>query len=521
MPLDPRGGILIGPEPPTAKATAVPTAKLLICTDLHLARPDHLPDDRPDGAWADEWLARAVNAADQQGGFDALVLLGDLLNDHRTGDGQALLARLRQAIEPVLKGRPVLVCPGNHDGSAQLLTDAGWPAQPRPAEVNGVRLFAFADAYDPQPHGDVATRPSEQLDRFLGFAANSDAPLVALQHNPIHPPIDDPYPYLPTNAPAIRDAYARAGVTLSLSGHYHPGQPLSELDGVHYATVPALCKPPFCYGLAEIGPDGAKLHIGALQTDRSGVWDVHAHTELAYCGKDVSAAHLVDRAGRLGLAGVVVTEHAPQLYVSAEEFWEALHIRQPHRWREPSADRTDAFWRLVAPLRDRPDVRVGLECEIDADGQLTCRPEDRRQADVIIGAVHFLFRTQAEHDVADESQIAAEVRRQNRALIDAGIDILAHPFRQFRSHRIDVPETMFDELADWLADANVAAEVNFHNHPPYRRFIRACLERGVKLAFASDAHWSHESAGLAVHADLLRELAGTDDMESLLWQPNP
>lgn len=498
----------------------MPTANLLICTDLHLARSDSLPEDRPDGAWAHELLARAINAADQQGGFDALVLLGDLLNDHRTGDGEDLLARLRTAIQPVLKDRPLLVCPGNHDGPPELLTAAGFPAQPGPTKVNGVRLFAFAESYDPQPNGDVATRPADQLDRFARFAAESDSPLVALQHNPIHPPIDDPYPYLPTNAPAIRDAYTRAGVTLSLSGHYHAGYPLAELDGVGYATVPALCKPPFRYGLAQVGPDGATLRIHTLKTDQPGVWDVHAHTELAYCGKDVSANHLVDRAGRLGLTGVVIVEHAPQLYVSAEEFWDALHVREPRRWREPTADRTDAFWRLVAPLRSRPNVRVGLECEIDAEGQLTCRPEDRDRADVIIGAAHFLFASRAEADAASPSQIAAEVHRQNLALIQAGIDILAHPFRHFRSRKIDVPDGMFTELADRLAEANVAGEINFHNHPPYRPFIRACLDRGVKLAFASDAHLSHESAGLSAHVDLLRELAGTDDVESLLWQPD-
>jgi len=63
------------------------------------------------------------------------------------------------------------------------------------------------------------------------------------------------------------------------------------------------------------------------------VWDCHAHTEFAFCGEGASAAAAVARAAEVGLAGVCLVEHAPQLYVSKEDFWLGRHVYEAGSWR--------------------------------------------------------------------------------------------------------------------------------------------------------------------------------------------
>ena len=74
-------------------------------------------------------------------------------------------------------------------------------------------------------------------------------PLVALQHNPLHPHIEADYPFMLANADAVLSGYRDAGVLLSLSGHYHPGQAAHRLGGsaggMSCYTAPAICEEPF------------------------------------------------------------------------------------------------------------------------------------------------------------------------------------------------------------------------------------------------------------------------------------
>ena len=47
-------------------------------------------------------------------------------------------------------------------------------------------------------------------------------------------------------------------------------------------------------------------------------------------------------------------------------------------------------------------------------------------------------------------------------------------------------------------------------------FFRTCIDRGVKIALGTDAHVPWEAGGLTGHLAVLREAAGTDDVEGLL-----
>jgi hypothetical protein len=120
----------------------------------------------------------------------------------------------------------------------------------------------------------VTTRPPALLDLPARTAAQhaSDLarrrPLVALQHNPLYVPVQHnplyvpgqhDYPYALANASAALDGYREAGVVLSLSGHYHPGQPLYEVRGVPCYTVPAACERPFRF--AHVRIEGREVQV--------------------------------------------------------------------------------------------------------------------------------------------------------------------------------------------------------------------------------------------------------------------
>ena len=127
----------------------------------------------------------------------------------------------------------------------------------------------------------------------------------------------------------------------------------------------------------------------------------------------------------MGLAGVVLTEHGPQLYCSAEDFWAGRHVRQPRLWRDGPVSRMAALRRLVDPLRSSY-VRAGLEVEVDADGQLILRDGDRDWPDLLLGAVHFL---PADADGLAPAELAGPFMRTTEKLLSAGVDVLAHPLR--------------------------------------------------------------------------------------------
>jgi predicted MPP superfamily phosphohydrolase len=217
--------------------------KLLVIGDVHYT------SDEADAAAAPperncllglELVRRAIEVARIAGGFDAIALVGDLVNDGSLPSAADDLVRLRETIRLDAGDAPVFAIPGNHDGPAdRVLREFG--CRPGVSECDGYRVVLFADAYREQTY---ATRRQEDLRLMDELARQGGGPIIALQHNPMHPAIDSGYPFMLTNNDDALAGYARAGVLLSISGHFHRGQPLHEHDGVLYYTAPALCEAP-------------------------------------------------------------------------------------------------------------------------------------------------------------------------------------------------------------------------------------------------------------------------------------
>jgi hypothetical protein len=201
----------------------------------------------------------------QDEGIDvgALIVLGDVVDNGLAEGAELDLAAI--AHEARASGLPVLAVPGNHDGDFERFAHI-WACRPGLHEIGGYGFLVFHDRVDAQ---DVTTRPSKGLAHPAMVTSERPAlPLVALQHNPLHPHIESSYPYMITNADAVLSGYQDAGVILSLSGHYHPGQAAHRLGdnagGMICYTAPAICEEPFRFAHVRLSGRAVEIYEYAL-----------------------------------------------------------------------------------------------------------------------------------------------------------------------------------------------------------------------------------------------------------------
>ena len=445
-----------------------------------------------------------------------ILLLGDLVDDGVAPEAPEDLACIAGAL--VKTGIRTLAVPGNHDGDPERYARL-FDSAPGLHLVNGYGFLLFTDQRGEDEH--YSRTPESLAWPSQAAAQHPDTPLIAVQHNPLHPAIRSGYPYLLDNSDAVSACYRDARVLLSLSGHYHPGQPAHVHEGVTYATAPALAEAPFSFQHLRLEGRRFELTTHTLRLEVPGLCDVHCHTEFAYCATTVSAGVNRVLAEQLGLGTLCLTEHAFHLYFPGEIAWtydwqrdrglaEAVWNGSPRRGRM-------AAYRRFAAAQRGPGVRIGLEVDLMAGGELLLHPDDATGWDLLVGAVH-------EIDTVRKGTPQAEMERLFMRDLDQllayPIQVLAHPFRIFARHQMAKPEHLFREVAARLARAGVAAEINFHTNQPEPAFIRACLDAGVRLALGSDAHQFEEVADFDPHLRLLRD-AGMElnDVARHLYAP--
>lgn len=440
---------------------------------------------------------------------DATLVLGDLVED--SADRNAPLDMVSLHGELLRSGIPFLVVPGNHDGDPATF-NALFGSEPGLHKIGGYGFMLFNDHYNENRECIRATADLAALKKCA--ADHPDLPLVAVQHPPIYPPIDSHYPYRPTNAAEIVDAYQKSGVILSLSGHYHKGQKARVHERILYHTVPALCEPPFRFSLIHLVDSRVEIEDLCLGLQVPNIIDVHCHTEHAYCGTTADTAPCVALSQALGVSTLCITEHAFQLYFdkpNAMGFrWQSDPSMVKAVWETPERGRMAAYRQFAAKLRS-PFVKIGLELDLLDDGNLLLAPEDLDfDWDIAIGAIHVIpgFVPGRTSQQEAERLFLRDVER----LLEHDIDVLAHPFRFFTFNHLKVPSHLFATLAGLLADSGVATEVNFHAYQPETAFIRMCAEKGVKIALASDAHDLAEAGEFWPHVNALRQAGITPKM---------
>ena len=491
---------------------------LVILADLHYVGPAGTARPLPErkGKLGLELALRAVRDALRHGRPDAIVLLGDMVEDGAAPGAADDLVALRDALRPFEV--PLIVVPGNHDRDAERVAEI-FDFAPGLHTAGDYAVVTFADEYDA---ADVCTRPAGQMEA-LARAARDGRPLIAIQHPPLLPRIVSSYPYTIVRAEGLAETYAQAGVVLSLSGHYHAGRPAVERSGVTFAIAPALCERPFRYTRVRL--DGRRVvsieDVPLAPPDLAEVFDAHVHTEFAYCAEDITIEATLERMAALGLGAIGLCEHSDQLYFPEDGFWKRTDAQDPAAVRQAVADGHGRHARYRERVRQFRSERVllGLEVEPSQDGRgLATLDEDLEGYDYLIGAVHYLARS--DDPSVSQAEIARRFMERTEQLARSGVDVLAHPFRFFRRTKRPVPRELFRPVADLLAAHGVAAEINFHTNQPDPEFFALCLECGVHLSVGSDSHALVEVGELRPHIELLKTIGAWEHRAEVLWRPS-
>lgn len=235
------------------------------------------------------------------------------------------------------------------------------------------------------------------------------------------------------------------------------------------------------------------------------VFDSHVHTHFAYCSRNDMFPDETIKIAKSKNYGICIVEHAGQLYVKSEDFWNENIVNKPKLIYDNSTNRMDDYINYVDSYKER-DVKLGLEVDMNSDGKVTLRPEHAGAFEIFLGAVHYI------HD--GFTDIDKGFMWNIDAFCDYGVDMIVHPFRIYKKKNLERPVHLYSKVAKALARSGVAAEINFHTNEPDPEFFRICIEHGVKIALGSDAHCLAEVCEFDRNFDLLSKIytGNTDEI---------
>ncbi len=406
--------------------------------------------------------------------------------------------------------------PGNHDGDA----NAFYRSFAAPSEFTDIAGARFISFVDPEEPGYNALRPKQHLERMLAARRGWNGPIIMLQHVPVFPHGSSKCPYHYINGNEVIAAMRQAGITLSVSGHYHEGFDLVTAAELNFAAAPALCETPFSFLLLtlEDGRVAARRHDLAMPSGLQ-LFDWHVHSPFAYCNENMNIPLSARMGAAMGLSGISISEHSAHLAFSREHYGRSEWFTNGMKDAAREDDRTNDFFDMVeAARKEHSSLHAGIELDFDASGNPVARREQAARAQVHLGAVHQL--TAVITGNGDSNAVKNEFMFLTRRIAESGVIVLAHPFRVFRRGKIETPADLFAPVAEMLKKHGVAAELNFHTNEPSPEFFRLCIESGVKIALGSDAHNMYEVGEFAPHLAFLRNSGvAEDDLSKILLSP--
>lgn len=486
--------------------------KIALLSDLHYSTLGNMLIPERKNECAMFFLKRAVEYFRITGAPDLFIIAGDCVD---APSKEESFAHLKEIADYMAKApAPSIIIPGNHDPAPEEF----YRIIPRPPEymdIKGMRFVPFP--YDPERPGYNAFRENNALKLMEKSADGFSGRIAAIQHVPLNPPgcddVTSPYNY--ENAEEVVSAMKKCGYSLSISGHWHPGDGQYEKDGITYITAPALCETPFRTLIITVGDDGkiSTENLDSRLPDGTDFIDCHIHSRYAYCCENMTLEWTSKLMDIVNLSGAVVTEHSGHLLFRREHYWGGgswfndgmdsalLHDRSP-----------EYFEHLIS--HDEKRIIHGLELDVDEKGRFLATDEMLAASKVRIGSVHHLPETQAA-DAPERFFFLVKSMIESRK-----INVLAHPFRAFAWDGVgQKPEHLFKPIAELLAKHSVAAEINFHHNKPSEEFCRICLEHGVKLSFGSDAHNLYELGFFMPHIDFVRRIGFNGNLKDILYSP--
>jgi len=240
-------------------------------------------------------------------------------------------------------------------------------------------------------------------------------------------------------------------------------------------------------------------------------FDCHCHTERSACAENVSLAMYVELAAR-GNAPFAITDHSAHLFYPPEAKWAFWGDDADLLFREHYDAGIARCADYVAWLREAQtgQMLVGVELDVFYDGRLVFDPQLLSELDFIIGAVHGIRALNRELPLED---VVDELKTRTLHLAEAGADAIAHPFREWKQKKRDVPIEVVEWLVDTARDGDFALELNCHYKVPEAdlAMVALCVERGVPIAIGTDTHRAHEFADFSYHEEILRQAGVSPD----------
>lgn len=240
-------------------------------------------------------------------------------------------------------------------------------------------------------------------------------------------------------------------------------------------------------------------------------FDCHCHTERSACIEGANLAMYVDLA-RNGAAPFAVTDHSAHLFYPPDNrwaFWTDDAERVYDQCQEEGRERCREYVRWLREAQTG-QMLVGTELDILPDGRIVFAEELLGELDILLGAAHSLRAVAREEPLG---VVVEEFRSRVGALLEVGVDVLVHPFREWAQKGREVPLEVIRWLVAQADRAGAALEVNCHWQVPQCDIpmVRMCVERGVKVAIGSDTHRPHEFGDFRYHVEVLRKAGVRED----------
>ena len=194
--------------------------------------------------------------------------------------------------------------------------------------------------------------------------------------------------------------------------------------------------------------------------------DLHTHT--TYSDGKSTLEKMVEHAAELNYEYLALTDHSPSQRIA-----HGLDLRRLEQ-------KIDEIEHLRKRRRHRPPrILMGAEVDILANGNLDYPDDVLARLDLVVAAIHSLFRH-------NKDEITG---RLVDALANPRVDVLAHPTSRLIGSREPL-ELDFERVVAATLKARAALEINgsMYRLDLNDSMARAAQEAGVLLAIGSDAH---------------------------------
>lgn len=239
--------------------------------------------------------------------------------------------------------------------------------------------------------------------------------------------------------------------------------------------------------------------------------DYHVHSEFSPCSEDMDTGEIA-RLSSEKKVKVTITDHSYRFYLDSMARFSEKDI-------EKTIDRTAARQNIMNYIEKMKkfDVNIGVEIDILPCGEMLFEDEFIESLHARLGSIHYLDSIQNEKS---RDEIIEEFKKQTLTFIEAGVDIIAHPFRILGSNGIDVDES----LILWLikhARGKTALEVNAHKKFPELdvKMVRKCCEYGTQIAVGTDSHRMAELFDFSYHRKIFEDSCA-DNIEKVIFNIN-